>query len=452
MRSLPPQMIHVLRHFELLFSERVWDWVKILVVGAILAPGKRTVTACLRVMGLSHERQFQAYHRVLNRAKWSSRKRSQVLLGLLVAAFVPPDAAIVLGIDEHLERRRGSKIAAKGIYRDPVRSSKSFFVKSSGLRWVCLMLLAPIPWAKRVWALPFLTVLAPSERYSCERKRQHKPSLKWAQQMVGQVRRWLPNRKLVVSADSTYAALDFLAFCQRMCHPVAVVTRLRLDAALYDPAPARRAGQKGRPRLKGARQPTLAARLSDETTVWTEATLAWYGRTLKTVRLASDTAVWYHSGMRPVCIRWVLITDPAGRFEPQALLCTDVTTSAQQIVEWFVLRWQLEVTFEEARAHLGIETQRQWSELAIVRTTPSLLGLFSLVTLFAHQLLQGQEVPIRQATWYVKEVPTFADTIAFVRQQLWPAQGFWMSCEEGDMVKIPKAFLDRLTDTLIFAA
>ena len=452
MRNLPPQIIHVLRQFELLFSERMWDWVKILVVGAILAPGKRTVTACLRVMGLSQERQFQVYHRVLNRAKWSSRKLSRVLLSLLLQAFVPAEEAVVLGIDEHLERRRGRKIEAKGIYRDSVRSSKSFFVKSSGLRWVCVMLLAPIPWAKRTWALPFLSVLAPSERYYLERKRQHKPVLTWARQMVGQVRRWLPNRKLVLTADSTYAALDFLSFCQGLVRPVTVVTRLRLDAALYDPAPVRLPGQNGRPRVKGARQATLAARLNDPATVWTEHTVAWYGRTTKMVRLSSGTALWYHSGLPPVTIRWVLITDPLGAFEPQALLCTDTAVSEEQIVEWFVLRWQLEVTFEEARAHLGIETQRQWSELAVLRTTPGLLGLFSLVTVFAHQLLQGQELPVRQAAWYRKEVATFADTIAFVRQRLWPAEGFWMSCEEGDMVKIPRALLDRLTDTLAFAA
>lgn len=452
MRNLPPQIIHVLRQFELLFSERMWEWVKILVVGAILAPGKRTVTACLRVMGLSQERQFQAYHRVLNRAKWSSRKLSRVLLGLLLQAFVPTDAPVVLGIDEHLERRRGQKIEAKGIYRDSVRSSKSFFVKASGLRWVCVMLLAPIPWAKRVWALPFLTVLAPSERYYLERKRQHKPVLKWARQMVGQVRRWLPNRKLVLTADSTYAALDFLSFCQGLVRPVTVVTRLRLDAALYDRALARTKGQTGRPRKKGARQATLLARLTDATTVWSEHSVAWYGRTSKTVRLSSGTALWYHAGLPPVRIRWVLITDPLGEFKPQALLCTDTAVGEQQIVEWFVLRWQLEVTFEEARAHLGIETQRQWSELAIVRTTPGLLGLFSLVTLFAHELLPSQEMPIRQAAWYVKEVATFADTIAFVRRQLWPAEGFWMSCDERDMVKIPPALLERFTDALAYAA
>src|SRR5205809_4972463 len=182
MRDLPPAIITVLRHFELVFREQVWEWAKVLLVGAILAPGKRTVTAALRVMGLSQEAQFQNYHRVLNRDSWSSRTLSRILLRLLLRSFVPPDAPVVIGLDDHIERRRGKKIAAKGIYRDAVRSSKSFFVKTSGLRWVSMMLLTPIPWAKRVWALPFLTVLAPSERYHAERGVRHKKLSDWARQ------------------------------------------------------------------------------------------------------------------------------------------------------------------------------------------------------------------------------------------------------------------------------
>jgi hypothetical protein len=204
--------------------------------------------------------------------------------------------------------------------------------------------------------------------------------------------------------------------------------------------------------LKGARQPTLAARLSDPATTWQDESVHWYGGTTRTVRLASGSAVWYHSGLPPVSIRWVLVTDPDGKFESQALLSTDPDASPTQIVEWFVTRWQLEVTFEEARAHLGVETQRQWSDLAIVRTTPVLLGLFSLVTLFAHHLLEGQEMPVRQAAWYTKGLPTFSDTLAFVRYQLWPASISWMSPEEADMVKIPKALFSRLTDALAYAA
>src|SRR5919108_1623402 len=220
MRDLPDAIIHVLRHFELLFSERVWEWAKVLLVGAILAPGKRTVTAALRVMGLSNEVQFQNYHRLLNRDKWSSFALSRILLRLLLRAFVGADQPVVIGLDDHIERRRGKKIAAKGIYRDPVRSSKSFFVKTSGLRWVSMMLLAPIPWAKRVWALPFLTVLAPSERYHQERGQRHKKLTDWARQMLLIVRRWAPKRSLVLVTDSSFAVIPLVWQLSRVAQPL----------------------------------------------------------------------------------------------------------------------------------------------------------------------------------------------------------------------------------------
>lgn len=452
MRDLPDAIITVLRHFELLFSERVWEWAKVLLIGAILAPGKRTVTAALRVMGLSNEVQFQNYHRVLNRDKWSSYALSRILLRLLVRTFLTADAPIIVGLDDHIERRRGEKIAAKGIYRDAVRSSKSFFVKTSGLRWLSMMLLAPIPWAKRIWALPFLTVLAPSERYHAERGVRHKKLSDWARQMIVQLRRWLPERTIVVVADSTYAVLELLYACLTLPTPVTIITRLRLDAGLYDPAPPRQKGKLGAPRKKGQRQPTLSMRLCDPKTNWQSVSVAWYGGKRRLVELASGTALWYHSGLPVVPLRYVLIRDLEGEFAPQALLSTDLALSAQQIVEWFVLRWQEEVTFEEARAHLGIETQRQWSALAITRTTPALLGLFSLVAVFAHQLLQGKEMSVRQAAWYHKVEPTFSDTLALVRQQLWPVSISWISGTEPDVVIIPKALFERLTDTLAFAA
>jgi len=448
---LPETIIQVLDCFAPLFSRRVWPWATVLIVGAILAPGKRTVTACLRVMGLSDEVHFQNYHRLLNRAVWSSRQVARILLRLLLDVFVAPDAAVVLGIDETIERRRGPQIAARGIYRDAVRSSKEFFVKTSGLRWISLMLLAPIPWIGRVWALPFLTVLAPSERYHAERQERHKKITDWARQMIVQVRRWLPGRRLVVVADGSYAVLELLDACRRLTNPVVMITRLRLDAALYDPAPPRQPGAKGRPRKKGPRQPTLAARLGDPSTVWQRCAVSWYGGGPREVELASGTPVWYHAGLPVVPIRWVLIRDPWGKFEPQALLCTNLEVPPEQIVAWFVLRWQVEVTFEESRRHLGVETQRQWSDLAILRTTPALLGLFSLVTLLVHRLLQGQDLPTRQAAWYHKADPSFSDALAFLRLQLWPARVIWRSPAQTDIVEIPRGLLDCLTDVLAYA-
>jgi hypothetical protein len=150
-------------------------------------------------------------------------------------------------------------------------------------------------------------------------------------------------------------------------------------------------------------------------------------------------------------MRWVLVRDPEGKFDAQAFLCTHQTIAPLQILEWFVRRWQLEVTFQEVRAHLGVETQRQWSDLAIVRATPALLGLFSLVTLVAHHLQSSQKFKIRAAAWYAKPLPTFVDAIALVRQYLWPCT-FSMSDSPTEMVKIPRALLERFTDTLGYAA
>ena len=452
MPTLPPAMITLLAPFAPLFARRVWCPALVLVAGTILAPGKRTVCAALRAMGLSRTPHWTRYHRVLNRAKWSSRAASRVLLGLLVAAFAPA-GPILLGLDETVERRWGPQIAAKGLYRDAVRSSKGYFVKVSGLRWVCLMLLVPIPWAERTWALPFLTVLAPSARHDRDRGRRHKTLTDWARQLRRQVRRWLPQRALVVVADSGYAASALLACGARLVRPVTVITRLRLDAALYEPVAPRRPRQNGRPRVKGRRRPTLAARIADPATAWTPVVVAnWYGGGAHTVEVASDTAVWYHSGLPPVAIRWVLVRDPAGQFDTQALRCTDLAIAPAQVLSWFVLRWRVEVTFEEVRRHLGVETQRQWSALAILRTTPTLLGRFSLSTLYAHPRRGPTAATVRRAAWYHKELPTFSDALALMRRELWGQLAFCPSAGEADLVKVPRALVERFTDALCYAA
>jgi hypothetical protein len=215
------------------------------------------------------------------------------------------------------------------------------------------------------------------------------------------VRRWYPKREIVAVADRAYASLKLLDRCRRLRRPIAFITRLRLDGALYEPAPPRRQGQIGRPRIKGERLPNLSEVAQDPRTVWESTKIAnWYGSEDRTVEIASATAVWYSTGLFAVPIRWVLIRDTEGRFKTQALLCTDLDADPEQVVRWFVMRWQLEVTFQEMRRHLGFETQRQWSELAIRRTTPALLGMFSLVTLFAHGQMRQAAGALRcQAGW-----------------------------------------------------
>ena len=374
MLTLPDAILPVLHPFATLFRSSTWLKAQILLVGAILAPGQRTVAAALRVMGLSDDRNYARYHQVLNRAVWSPRRAAGILLVLLLQHLDQGDGPLIFGIDETLERRRGPKIKSLGIYRDAVRSSRSQVVKASGLRWISLMWLGQVPWAGRYWALPFLTVLAPSARYHRQRGRRHKKLTDWARQMILQLRRWLPQRPLVLVGDGGYAVLDLLHCCQSLAQPVTLIARLRLDAALYEPAPPRQLGRNGRPPLKGRRLPALKALLDLPTVSWVEVSVAWYNGTTRTVELTSQTAVWYRSGKPPVPLRWVLVRDPQGEFATQALLCTDLAVEPAQILEWFVLRWQLEVTFQEVRAHLGVETQRQWSDHAIARTTPILDG------------------------------------------------------------------------------
>ena len=202
-----------------------------------------------------------------------------------------------------------------------------------------------------------------------------------------------PHRSLVLVGDNGYAVLDLLHCCQSLREPVTLIVRLRLDAALYAPAPPRQPGQNGRPALKGPRGPSLKTLLDHADVTWASVSVDWYDGTTRIVELTSQTAVWYRSGKPPVTIRWVLIRDPQNTFDPQALHCTDPSTNPTQILEWFVLRWQLEVTFQEVRTHLGVETQRRWSDLAIARTTPVLLGLFSWTTLAAHPLQNGIASP-----------------------------------------------------------
>jgi DDE superfamily endonuclease len=447
---LPARFAAVILCFAPLFFHRSWRHAEVLLLGAILAPGRRTVTDILRITGLAWEPRFVNYHRVLNRAAWSPRAASRMLLGLLLDAFAPR-GPLVLGLDDTIERRRGKRISAKGIYRDPVRSSHGHFVKASGLRWLSLMLLVPVPWAGRVWALPFLTALAPSERYCRGRGRRHKPLTDWARQLVLQARRWLPDRPLILVADSGFAALELLAALVR--RDVTCVTRLRLDAALYEPAPPRQPGTIGRPRTKGARLPTLSAVLAGKDTPWRRVTVpGWYGEGDRIVEIHSGTAVWRHAGMPVVPIRWVLLRDPLRRFDPQALLCTDAAQDPLQIVGWFVRRWQLEVTFREVRDHLGVETQRQWSDRAVARTTPCLLALFSIVTLLAARLGRPAQLQVSAAAWYRKKRPTFSDTLAAVRRQVWAEQGLLISRHAPEDTELPPALREAIACALCQAA
>jgi hypothetical protein len=448
MQSLPRGMAAVFNSFSHLFTVPTWVHLQVLLMGAILATSTRRVSSILHVMGLSQEKRFEKYHRVMNRAKWNSLLGAKILLGLLIP-LLSSSIPILIVVDDTIERRKGKKIKAKGCYRDACRSTEKLVVKCFGLKWVCLMLIVPLPWCKRPWALPFMTILAPSKKANKAANRPHKTSVDWTILAIRIIARWL-KRTFILIGDGGFACIRLGHTCIK--HNITWVSRLRLDVALYELAPNPGKGKVGRLREKGERFTSLKQLATDFTQTWRDTSITWYDGETKRVRILSGINLWYSSGEKPLLIRWVLAFDPA-KNETEAFFSTDIKLEPEQVVNYFVLRWNIEVTFFETRAHLGIETQRQWSDKAIARSTPMLMSLFSLICLFAIEMLKNKSLPILSAAWYNKKgEATFSDILAFVRRDIWAFRNFNDSRFDGEYMKIKPDKWEALLNQLCRAA
>src|SRR5438034_2394227 len=420
-----PIIVHLLIPFAVALTRPALAKLAWLVQGGILAPGRRTVGAALAACGLGPSPHFTTFHRFFNRDRWSALRLSHLLLILLVAAFLTADEPLVILVDETVERRRGRRIEYQSWFRDPVRSEGARKVHCRGIRWLCACLLVRVPWSTRPWALPFFVVPVLAKKV-CERLgKAPRSHVGWSQVLVTRLERWVPRRPVLLVGDGNFMAIELVERCQAAASPTTLVTRLRLDQALYAFPEPKPKGKRGRQAKKGPRQRRPKERLTDPQTGWQRVTLAWYGKGERTVALATGVALWYTPGHDPVPVRWVLARplprDPHP-FPTAALASTDPCLAAGEIVQRYLTRWNIEVTFAELRAHLGFETQRHWATRAIGRVTPCLFGLFSLVVLLAKQL-HPERLPRREMGWYQKEEATFSDALAAVRRQLWNPEG-----------------------------
>lgn len=450
------EIIQLLSAFAPVFTQPTFQKVLVLLYGTILTPGKRTVTAALRVLGKDAEPNFGKYHRILNQAVWSPLCLSRILLSLLVKTFVPSGMPLVFIVDETLERRAGKQIAYKGWFRDAVRSTGNKVCVSLGIRWCCVCLLVSVPWATRPWALPFLCVPVLSEKTAKRLNRPHRSGITWTIWLLSKLRAWYPDTAMTLLGDGGYAAVELVAACQRL--HIRLVSRLRLDAQLYDfpnPQPKSKRGPKPK---KGDRQRSLASVFADPNTIWCQAQVAWYGGDGKILDYRTGISLWHTPGHLPVVLHWVLVRleetnqrTGKGRVRGAVFFCSDTTQTPEAILACYVLRWNIEVTFEEVRAHLGLETQRHWSRRAIGRTTPCLLGLFSLVVLMAQRLYPTQ-LPLQQARWYRKEEATFSDVLGAVRAHLWSAINYTHSASQPELCLIPRAIWHRLQQVACYTA
>jgi DDE superfamily endonuclease len=445
---LPEPILSVLDAFRPEFRRPTWPRALTLLAGTLLARGRRTVAAALRAAGHGDDPGFRRYHEVLSRAAWSPLRLARRLLGLLVAAFAPA-GGLTLVVDETLERRWGRKITKRSHHRDPVASSRGQPVVASGLRWVVAAVVVAVPWARRPWALPFLGQLAPSAKVDARQGRRHKTLAHRARQVAAAARRWLPGVPLTLVGDTSYSVIALGRACAR--RRVRLVAPLWWKACLHEPPPPRTPGRRGRPPKVGPALPKLRAVLADPATAWTAAEVAWPDGTARRLDLVSGVALWNQSGEPALPVRWVLTRDPAGALESRAYFSTQPDDDPAWVVGEFAKRWAIEVTFAESRAHLGVETQRQWSDRAIEREPPCLLGLYSVVALLTRAVAAGSGVPVRVAAWYRKSGATFADGLAAVRRHLWAVEDFCEPEADPRFARILRSDLDRLANAACYA-
>ena len=448
---MPPTDLirQVLEPFRPEFTPPTWARVVTLILGTIPARGRRTVAAAPRQMGLHDDPNFSSSHRAFNRAAWSPRKVARRRLSAAIVAFVPRGVGLTFAIDETLERRWGRKIRIRGHYRDPLASGEERSVSTGGIRRIVPALVVTAPWASRPWALPIPSLPSPTPKVSLEPGRRHKTIAERARRMIARLRRWLPEIDLTVVGDSASSVIELGPACGR--RGVGLIAPLRLDARLFAPAPERAPGTIGRPRVAGDRPPNLDVVLADPKAEWSRAAVRWCGGADRDLEVVGGTAVRYHNGFEPRPIRWALTRDPAGRLEPRAYFSTRPGDEAASIVAEFVKRWPIGVTFEETRAHLGVETQRQRSDVAIERETPCLLGLYSVVAAPGEALRRAPPIAIRAAAWYAKGEATFSDVLAAVGRECRGFLDIRTSQRDPSDAEIPRPQLDRLLNAVCYA-
>lgn len=416
MLSIPSTFAPLLLSFSCAFTEPTFQRMLLLCVGGILARGRRTVTNMIWTMRSLMDGHFSDYHRVFSRATWSLRPLAKTLAAA-VLKFVPEDEPVFVPLDDTTAQHRGDKVYGKGCHHDAVRSTHNHVVFKWGHRWVVLAIAVKFPFASRHWALPVLAALyRPKELNKAERRR-HKTALDIARQLLCLLLRWFPKRRFVALGDGGFASHELARFARRHAARCTLVSRFRPDANLYD-VPSPRNNATGRPRLKGKKLPTPAEIVTRSRL--RRATVGWYGGGERRVGLVSGVGHWYRSGRGLVAVRWVYVKDLTGTHRDDWLFTTDVSLRPEDIVTFFTRRWCIETMFQEIRAHLGLETTRQWVASSVLRTAPVLFGLYSVVCLlFAASVAKCRDVPIVQRPWYSKAEPTFADAIGEVRKVFW---------------------------------
>ena len=448
MLCVPKAAEPLISAFSVAFTRPTFQRAIVLVLGAILSPRYRTVTAMLRAAGPLAMGHWSSFHRVLSRAPWSGFALARVLAAMILE-LVPKDQPAVCPVDDTNPQHKGKCVYGKGKHHDACRSTHSHMVWVWGHKWVVLAINVKFAFASRPWALPVLCALYRPEELNKSEGRRHKTPIRLAMQLMATLMHWFPDRKFILVGDGGYASHQLARFCHRHRRRLTLISRFHGDANLYEAPTPKRAGRGGRPRTKGRKLPSPGKVV--EKSRAKRFTVAWYGGKTRRVELIWGEGCWYKSGEGLVPIRWVHVHDAQGTHRDEYFYTTDTTLPPQQIVGLFTGRWSIEVTFQEVRTHLGFSTPRNWSAKSVLRTAPCLLGLFSVVSLAFQKHTHGQGVRPLSFAWYVKTNITFTDAMTCVRRLCW-REVLKQSPKHAGVLKLPNSLRLMLLDHLSRAA
>jgi hypothetical protein len=447
MDSIPQAALPLLLQLAPVFTQPTFRRSVVLLFAAILTTGRRTTHNLLRTVGVLAPGDSSSYRRVLSEASWSCLRLAAALVRFVVVHFCPNGPLLLCG-DDTVDEHRGKKVHGKARHRDAVRSSHSYTTYRYGHKWVVTTLLVRFPWATRPWALPLLVVLYRSAKDNEQRGRAHRTPVELMQLQLRLLLRWLPDRAFVFAGDTGYGSHELAYFAQQQGGRLTLVSRFHATANLYEPPPPYTGN--GRPRKKGAKLPNPAACVA-ATAERRALDVAWYGGGRRAVEVVTGVGHWYKSGRGLVAVRWVYVHDGTGTHRDDYLFSTDIQQTPQEIIETYTGRWNIETTFQEMRAYLGLETTRGWCRKTVLRAAPCLFGLYTVVAVL-YAGLRSQGVPTAGVEWANKAGTTFSDAITSVRRWLWTDWVFARQGHEQTFAKLPDEFREVLLYALAPAA
>jgi DDE superfamily endonuclease len=442
MAILPDESLPLLVAFAPVFTQPTYQRFLVLLGAAILTTGRRNIANLLRTIGALAPGHVSSYRRVFSNARWSMIRLACALTRYLIARL-PADVPIVLVGDDTVVAHPGPHVYGKARHRDPVRSSHAFTAWRYGHKWVVLAALVRFPSANRPWALPVLVALYRSEEDDRRERHKHRTPAQQMIRLLGLMLRWFPDRRFVFVGDSAYGTHEVARFVSRHRDRLCLVSKLHPEANLFEPPPPY-AG-KGRPRVKGQRRPKPREAIAAARR-YKRLTVGWYGGGTRRVETVVGAGHWYKSGEGLVPVRWVFVRDREGTHRDEYFYTTDAGMGARPIIAYYTGRWNIETTFEEVRSCLHLETALGWCRATVLRVTPCLFGLYSVVATLYDELPAAKRGGA--ITWPGKTGVTFSDALTAVRRWIWCDGVFAQVCGGSAVEELPASVREMLYSAL----